>query len=149
MTWEPGCIFCEILAGRAVGTFVYRDDLVAAFMSTGAVNPGHVMVIPVQHASSLAELDPAVGGVMFQRAMQLATALRTSGLRCEGVHLLLNDGRAAFQSVFHVHLHVFPRFRGDGFGFVLPPDFTPHRSRRELEEAAALLRAAMVPDDNL
>jgi histidine triad (HIT) family protein len=144
MAWDTLCIFCEILAGRAEGTFVYRDDVVAAFMSLGAVNPGHVMVVPVQHASSLAELDPEIGGVMFQRAMTLAAALRVSGLRCEGVHFLLNDGRAAFQTVFHVHLHVFPRFRGDGFGFILPPDFTRHRPRRELEEAAALIRAALI-----
>jgi histidine triad (HIT) family protein len=146
MARDTSCIFCDILAGRAEGTFVYRDTVVAAFMSIGAVNPGHVMVVPVQHASSLAELDPAIGGLMFQRAMTLAAALRTSGLRCEGVHLLLNDGRAAFQSVFHVHLHVFPRFRGDGFGFLLPPDFTRHRPRRELEEAAALIRAALPRD---
>lgn len=120
-----------------------RDEVVAAFMTIAPVNPGHVMVVPIQHASSLAELDPAVGGIMFQRAMELAAALRVSGLPCEGVHFLLNDGRAAFQTVFHVHLHVFPRFRGDGFGFILPPNFSRSRPRRELDEAAALLRTAL------
>ncbi len=143
---ESPCIFCEIIAGRAEGTFVYRDDVVAAFMTIGAVNPGHVMVVPIKHASSLVELDPATGGIMFQRAQQLAAALRVSGLRCEGVHLLLNDGRAAFQSVFHVHLHIVPRWRGDGFGFYLPPDFTHQRPRREIEAAAAKIRAAFSPD---
>jgi histidine triad (HIT) family protein len=144
---DSGCIFCEILAGRAEGTFVYRDDVVAAFMTIGPVNPGHVMVVPIQHFSSLADLDPGVGGVMFQRAMTIAGALRSSGLKCEGVHFLLNDGRAALQSVFHVHFHVIPRWRGDGFGFLLPRGFTPYRARRELEDAAALVRAALaVPD---
>ncbi len=143
---ESACIFCEIIAGRAEGSFVFRDDVVAAFMTIGAVNPGHVMVVPIKHASSLAELDPETGCVMFRRAQQLAAALRVSGLRCEGVHLLLNDGRAAFQSVFHVHLHVVPRWRGDGFGFYLPPDFTHQRPRRELEEAAAKIRAVFSPD---
>jgi histidine triad (HIT) family protein len=140
---EPPCIFCEIIAGREEGSFVYRDDVVAAFMTIGAVNPGHVMVVPIQHASSLAELDPAVGGAMFQQAMRMAAALRGSGLPCDGVHFLLNDGRVAFQTVFHVHLHVIPRYRGDGFGFLLPPDFTRHRPRRELDEAAARIRAAL------
>src|SRR5215207_2091238 len=109
---DSSCIFCEIIAGRAEASFVYRDDVVAAFMTIGAVNPGHVMVVPIEHASSLAELAPATGCAMFQQAQRLAAALRVSGLRCEGVHLLLNDGRAAFQSVFHVHLHVVPRWRG-------------------------------------
>ncbi len=143
---ESPCIFCEIIAGRAEGTFVHRDDVVAAFMTIGAVNPGHVMVVPIKHISSLAEIDPETGCAMFRRAQQLAAALRVSGLRCEGVHLLLNDGRAAFQSVFHVHLHVVPRWRGDGFGFYLPPDFTHQRPRHELEEAAEKIRAVFSPD---
>jgi histidine triad (HIT) family protein len=137
------CIFCEILAGRSEGSFVYRDDLVAAFMTIGAVNPGHTMVVPIQHSDGLADLDPVIGGEMFRLAMRVAAALRQSGLRCDGVDLFLADGRAAFQSVFHTHLHVFPRWRGDGFHLVMPPDFTPHRGRKELDQAAALIRAAL------
>jgi len=137
------CIFCEILAGRSEGSFVYRDDLVAAFMTIGAVNPGHTMVVPIQHSDGLTDLDPVIGGEMFRLAMRVAAALRQSGLRCDGVDLFLADGRAAFQSVFHTHLHVFPRWRGDGFHLVMPPDFTPHRGRKELDEAAALIRAAL------
>jgi hypothetical protein len=63
--YSAGCIFCEILAGRSVGSFVYRDEVVAAFMTIGAVNDGHVMVVPVQHASCLEELDPEVGAEML------------------------------------------------------------------------------------
>ena len=137
------CIFCEILAGRLEGSFVYRDETVAAFMTIGAVNPGHTMVVPIQHAAGLAELDPEVGGAMFRTAMRVGTAIRASGLRCEGINLFLADGRAAFQSVFHAHLHIFPRWRGDGFHLTLPPDFTPHRPRHELDEAAALIRAQL------
>jgi histidine triad (HIT) family protein len=137
------CIFCEILAGRSEGSFVYRDETVAAFMTIGAVNPGHTMVVPIRHADSLADLDPEVGGAMFRLAMRVAAAIRESGLRCDGVDFFLADGRAAFQSVFHTHLHVFPRWRGDGFHLVMPPDFTPRRPRGELDEAAALIRAAL------
>src|SRR6187551_752691 len=104
--YADGCIFCEILAGRSVGTFVYRDDSVAAFMTIGAVNDGHVMVVPVRHVSSLAELDPETGAVMFKVAMRIAAAIRRSELRSDGINLLLNDGRVAFQSVYHTHLHV-------------------------------------------
>ena len=137
------CIFCDILAGRAEASFVYRDDRVAAFMTIGPVNPGHVLIVPVRHAAQLADLDPVVGGEMFQLALRMGAAVRKSGLRCEGVNLLMNDGRAALQSVFHAHLHVVPRFAGDGFGFILPADFTRNRPRRDLAEAAALIRTSL------
>ena len=112
-------------------------------MTIGAVNPGHTMVVPILHSSGLADLDPDVGGHMFRVAMRVAAAIKISGLRCDGVNLFLADGRAAFQSVFHTHLHVFPRWRGDGFHLVMAPDFTPHRPRKELDDAAALIRAAL------
>ncbi|MBM2810358.1 MAG: histidine triad protein [Chloroflexi bacterium] len=140
---RPGCIFCEILAGRSEGSFVYRDDNVAAFMTLGAVNRGHVLVVPTRHATYLSDLDPEVGAEMFRFAMRAAEAIRASTLRCEGINLFLADGRAALQSVFHTHLHVFPRFRGDGFGLVMPPDFRYRRPRDELDEAAAEIRRAL------
>ena len=112
-------------------------------MTIGAVNPGHTLIVPVQHSDGLADLDPEVGGLMFRLAMRVGAAIRVSGLRCDGIDLFLADGRAAFQSVFHTHLHVFPRWRGDGFHLVMPPGFTPHRSRTELDEAAGLIRAAL------
>lgn len=112
-------------------------------MTLGAVNPGHTLIVPIRHADGLADLDPNLGAEMFRLAMRVASAIRSSGLRCDGIDLFLADGRAAFQSVFHAHLHVFPRWRGDGFHLVMPPGFTPHRSRRELDEAAALIRAAL------
>jgi histidine triad (HIT) family protein len=112
-------------------------------MTLGAVTPGHTLVVPIRHSGGLADLDPAIGTEMFRLGMRVATAIRHSGLRSDGINFFLADGRAAFQSVFHTHLHVFPRWRGDGFHLVMPPDFTPHRSRPELDEAAALIRAAL------
>ena len=143
---EAGCIFCEILAGRSPGSFVYRDDQVAAFMTLGAVNPGHVMVVPIRHSAMLEDLDPDAGGQMFKVAMRIAAALRRSELRCDGVNFLLNDGRVAFQSVFHTHLHVFPRYRHDGFGLIMPPGFTHLRPRHELEAAAERIRTALAAE---
>ena len=70
--------------------------------------------------------------------------MRTSELRCEGVNFWLADGAAAGQDVFHVHLHVFPRFTGDGFALQLPPDYAI-RPREELDAAAQALRQAWAP----
>lgn len=95
---------------------LYEDDDVFAFMDIRPFTPGHLLVIPKVPARSLAELDPAVGGKLFQVGQRLAAALRASEVACDGVNFFLADGVAAGQEVFHVHLHVIPRTGGDGFG---------------------------------
>ena len=143
MSPDAPCIFCEIIAGRAEGTFLHRDERCVAFMDIQPVNPGHLLVVPTHHAASLAELDAPTAGRLMQVAQRMGAALRASGLRCEGVNLLLADGEAAMQEVFHVHLHVFPRFAGDGFGLRFGPNYRTLPPRGALEEAAAQLRAAL------
>lgn len=140
-TGEAPCPFCALLDGRAPATFVYRDDRCAAFMDIQPVNPGHLLVVPTRHAAALADLDPEEAAHLMRVGHHLAAALRGSGLRCEGVNLFLADGAAAMQEVFHVHLHVFPRFRGDGFGLRFGPDYA-RRPRHELEEAGRRIREA-------
>jgi len=76
---------------------------------------GHVLVVPRSHADCLEALDEDLGMHLFRAGHRLVRALRRSGLPCEGVDLFLADGGAAFQEVFHVHLHVLPRTPGDGF----------------------------------
>lgn len=137
------CIFCRILAGEAPATFVYRDERCAAFMDIRPINPGHLLVVPLRHAPHLADLDAAAAGHLMAVAHPLAAALRASGLRCDGVNLFLADGEAAMQEVFHVHLHVVPRFPGDGFGLRFGPGFGTLPPREALEEAAARIRGAM------
>lgn len=137
------CVFCAIIRGSAPASVVYADDQVLAFMDIRPVNPGHVLVVPRTHASHLADLDGAVGGHLFTVGMRLATAVRKSGIRCEGVNLFLADGEAAGQEVMHVHLHVLPRFRGDGFGFRFGPGYRTLPERTALDEAAATLRQAL------
>lgn len=114
-TTGDGCLLCAIIDGREPGSFAYQDDDVVAIMDLRPVTPGHLMVVPRRHAPGLADLDDAAGVAVWRVANRLAAALRASGLRCEGVNLFLADGEAAFQEVFHVHLHVIPRFPGDGF----------------------------------
>jgi diadenosine tetraphosphate (Ap4A) HIT family hydrolase len=139
------CVFCEIIAGRQPASIVYRDDLCTAFMDIRPVNPGHLLVIPNRHATCLAELPEETGAQLFRVAQRLAAALRQSGVRCEGVNLFLADGEAAGQEVFHVHLHVLPRYRGDGFGLRFPPGYGRQAPRPELDEIAGRVRAALGP----
>jgi histidine triad (HIT) family protein len=137
------CIFCEILAGHLPASIVYQDGLCTAFLDIRPVNPGHLLVIPNRHAADLAELEPETGAHLFQVAQRLAAVLRQSGLRCEGINLFLADGQVAGQVVFHAHLHVLPRFTGDGFGFRFPPGYPAIQERDALNQQGALIRGVL------
>ena len=138
------CVFCRIVKGVTPADVVYSDDSVLAFMDIQPVNPGHVLIIPKAHTAGLSNLDEETGGHMFKIAMRLAEGIKKSGVRCEGVNLLLSDGEAAFQEIFHVHLHVIPRFKGDGFDIRFGRQYGLKSDRRELQGIAAKIREAMV-----
>jgi diadenosine tetraphosphate (Ap4A) HIT family hydrolase len=134
------CTFCAIAEGRAEASVVYEDEAVVGFMDLQPVTPGHLLVVPKAHAVGLEDLPVSLGARVWTVAHRLARALRRSDLRCEGVNLFLADGEAAFQEVFHVHLHVFPRFAGDGFR--IDADWRI-RERGELDGNAAAVRAGL------
>ncbi len=136
----PDCIFCRIIRGEIPASLVHRDERTVAFMDIGPVNPGHLLVAPTAHAASLADLVERDAERVFAVAQRLAGALRRSGLRCEGVNLFLADGEAAGQEVFHIHLHVVPRFRGDPVRFSWP---RTQPSRDELNAHTAAIRSAL------
>ena len=136
------CIFCKIVAGTAPASEVYRDDGVVAFLDVAPVTDGHVLVIPRHHTADLAGLDDESGGAIFAVGRRVAAALRQAGLPCEGINFFLADGAAAGQTVFHTHLHVIPRRRGDGLGFRHGEGFHRRRPGRvELDDLAQRLRA--------
>jgi histidine triad (HIT) family protein len=137
------CVFCSILAGERPASIVYQDESCTAFMDIQPVNPGHVLVVPNSHASMLSDLDPECGGRMFQLAQRIAQSLRESEIQCEGVNFFLADGSVAGQDVFHVHLHVIPRYHGDGFGFRFGPEYGKRPPRAELDRQAEQVREAM------
>jgi histidine triad (HIT) family protein len=134
------CVFCDIVARKASASMVYEDETVCSFLTIGPVNPGHLLVIPKQHRPFLSDLDEETGMHLFKITMHMAKALRHSDLQCEGINLFLADGEAAFQDVFHVHMHVFPRFQGDPFKIHANWEIKP--SRQELEEIAERIRRA-------
>jgi len=138
---DPHCIFCKIVAGEAPASIVHQDDTVIVFLDINPVTPGHLMVMPRAHLPALADIDPQTGGHMFNVAQRMAAALRESGLRCDGINMFYADGEAAFQEVFHAHLHVFPRYEGDGFRLVA--DWESESSRPELEAVGEQIRIAL------
>ncbi len=131
------CIFCSIVSGTAPASVVHETDRVIAFMDIAPVTPGHMLVIPKAHSADLVDVDPADAAEMMTAAQRMDAALRSSTVPTEGVNLFYADGEAAGQEVFHAHLHVFPRFAGDGFGLTVrtsapPPRAEPDRLAGEL-----------------
>lgn len=137
------CVFCDILQRKLPSSEVYHDAICTAFMDIQPVNPGHVLVIPNRHASSLADLDEETGAHLFRVAQRVANALRRSGVRCEGVNLFLADGKAAGQEVFHIHLHVLPRYGGDGFGLRFGATYGARPGRHALNAMAEKIKATL------
>ena len=146
-TQKTKCIICQLLDGSEPASFVYRDDRCAAFMDIQPINAGHLLVVPNNHAASLKDLTAESAAHLMAIAHRLAVALRTSRLLCEGVNMFLADGEAAGQEVLHVHLHVFPRYRGDGFGLRIGSDYVK-RQREELDEAPGQIRGVLEEDSN-
>jgi histidine triad (HIT) family protein len=115
---------------------VYEDEICLAFMDIQPVNPGHLLVVPKVHSTDLSDLPPETGGHLFQVAQRIALRLPQTKIKSEGIDLFLAHGAAAGQEVFHVHLHVIPRYEGDGFGFRFGPSYENLPARTELDELA-------------
>lgn len=134
------CIFCAIVAGQAEASMVYEDEAAVVFMDLNPVTPGHLLVVPRVHAAGLEDLDQATSAHVWSVGHRVARALRRSGLRCDGINVFLADGEVAFQEVFHFHLHVFPRYAGDGFS--INADWK-ERPRGSLDKEAHAVKAAL------
>lgn len=137
------CIFCQISANKLPVSFVYEDAIVCAFLDIQPINPGHLLVVPRKHAESMKDLPAATARHMMAVAQRLMYGLRQTKIRCEGANLFLADGEVAGQEVAHVHLHVIPRHKNDGFGFRFASDYGVLPQREELDEVAAAIREAM------
>jgi histidine triad (HIT) family protein len=107
------CIFCEIISGNIPATKVYEDDQTFAFMDIAPANPGHLLVIPKQHHRNIFDIPPETAGKIMAVATKLASAIKAA-LNSDGLNLFQSNEAAAFQEVFHFHLHLIPRWEGDG-----------------------------------
>lgn len=128
------CTFCELVGGRGDLSVVASNDLVLAFMDACPVAPGHVLVVPRRHVSSLDGLTPDEGAALWATTQVLASRVRAK--LAPAVNLHLAEGVEAEQDVSHVHMHVIPRHGEDVVTIELPGR---RASREELDRAAASL----------
>lgn len=137
------CVFCDIAAGAAPASLIYRDDRVVAFCDTEPFTTGHSLVVPLRHGATLADTTAEDAMRMFAVARELAAASRRA-LDCAGANLFLADGQAAWQTVFHTHLHVIPRWgRVDRMRLTAKARRRPGRD--ELDRVAATLAGSVTP----
>jgi len=109
---DPDCIFCKIVAGEIPATIVEQDERTIAFMDISPATRGHVLVIPREHATDVHAINPEdLAAVALTAQRVAAKALRNLG--AAGVNLLNSNGPAAWQTVFHFHMHVIPRYDDD------------------------------------
>jgi histidine triad (HIT) family protein len=109
---DPDCLFCRIVAGEIPATIVREDDRTVAFMDINPATRGHLLVVPREHSENLLEIGAADLAACAAAAQELA-GLVGERLGADGVNLLNSCGREAWQTVFHFHLHVIPRYAGD------------------------------------
>ena len=109
---QDDCIFCQIVAGEAPATIVDSDERTVAFMDINPATRGHALVVPRAHYADLAEIPDDELATCVQAARRLAERA-VERLEADGVNVLNAQGRAAWQTVFHFHFHVIPRYEGD------------------------------------
>jgi histidine triad (HIT) family protein len=109
---DPDCLFCKIVAGEIPATIVAQDERTVSFMDINPATRGHALVVPRTHARDLLEIDPADLAAVAQAGQRLARAAKTA-LGADGINLINSCGAVAWQTVFHFHLHVIPRYEDD------------------------------------
>jgi histidine triad (HIT) family protein len=109
---DPDCVFCKILAGELPATIVDEDERTVAFMDINPATRGHALVIPRTHSIDLLSVDPEDLAAAALASQRLATRI-CERLRADGVNLVNSCGAVAWQTVFHFHVHVIPRYADD------------------------------------
>ncbi|WP_461239493.1 HIT family protein [Paucilactobacillus sp. N302-9] len=104
------CIFCKIVAGDIPSYTVYEDDVVKAFLDISQGTPGHTLVIPKKHVPDIFAYDPELASAVFSRIPKIARAIKASNPDIKGMNIVNNNGEIAYQSVFHSHFHLVPRY---------------------------------------
>ncbi len=132
------CIFCKIIKGELPSNRVFENEHAIAIMDIMPSAPGHTLVIPKEHATNIfdASEESIVEG--FRVAHKIAGAVKNS-VNADGLNIYINNGESAFQVVMHPHIHMLPRFKGDGH----KPWGHVERSKEQIAEDAEAIRGSL------
>lgn len=130
------CIFCKIIDGEIPSAKVYEDDYVYAFLDISQVTKGHTLVIPKTHTKNIYETPEDVAREFFARIPKIANAIKAT-YKPIGMNLLNNNEKPADQSVFHLHIHLIPRYgENDGYS----ANWVPHTDEYSTEDLQTIAK---------
>lgn len=104
------CIFCKIVNQEIPSYSVFEDDKVYAFLDITQVTKGHTLLVPKEHVTDIFEYEPTLAGEVFARVPMVARALENAFPEMDGLNIINNNRELAYQSVFHSHIHLIPRY---------------------------------------
>ncbi|GEQ61195.1 HIT family protein [Vagococcus lutrae] len=132
------CIFCKIINKEIPSYPVYEDDVVYAFLDITQTTKGHTLVIPKQHVTDIFEYDETLAGELFSRIPKIARAIEQAFPECQGLNIVNNNRELAYQSVFHSHIHLIPRYsKEDDFSLT----FNDNSQKYSTEDMTSIAQA--------
>ncbi len=134
----PDCLFCKIVRGEVPSQKIYEDEKTFAFLDIRPVNAGHTLVVPKNHATNIFDISPEDWAAVAETVRKLAIAIE-KGVSADGVNIAMNNREHAGQVIHHPHVHIIPRFKGDGLKLM------PQRSyeTNEAESTAKKIRSTL------
>ncbi len=112
---DENCIFCKLANGEIPTSTLYEDEDFRVILDASPASKGHALILPKEHYTNLYELDDEIAAKAFVLAKKMVTKL-TDILGCDGYNIVQNNGETAGQTVFHFHIHLIPRYKGDQVG---------------------------------
>ena len=128
---NDNCIFCKLANGIIPVNPVYEDELVTVILDAGPASRGHALILPKSHAANIYELPDDLAARVMVLAKKMAGKM-TEALNCDGFNIVQNNGEVAGQTVFHFHMHLIPRYKGDGVGLTWTPGELTDEVREEI-----------------
>jgi histidine triad (HIT) family protein len=136
LSFEESCVFCRIVRGQAPASIIYEDDAVMAFLDIRPLYTGHTLVIPKQHYVDIFDIPDTLLSQVYIVAKHISPAIKAA-TQADGISIIQQNGKAAGQDIFHLHVHVVPRFEGQKM-----PRFSELKEveRAQLDEMAKKVR---------
>ena len=125
------CIFCKIANGEIPAATLYEDENFRVILDLGPASKGHALILPKFHAANIYELPDEMAAKAMILAKKMATAM-TAALKCDGFNIVQNNGECAGQTVFHFHMHLIPRYKGDNVGITWNPGELTDEDKEEI-----------------
>ena len=118
---DESCIFCKIAKGEIPSRTLFEDERFRVILDISPASKGHAIILPKNHAANIFELPIEDAKEIFVIAKKVSTAMEKV-LHCDGINILQNNGEAAGQTVFHLHVHLIPRYKGDSITIRWSPE---------------------------